>query len=259
MNDDAFSHSSDPYGSWQGWSDPYQREARQQQPKGPPAAVLGPPYGAWYNIPEIEIFGMKYGTSGALAIATDKQIEKAENGIGLSAYNSEGHQSRFYQGPTNDIGAYYRSAYWLAVGARVLLGRGDTAGAEKLLKKAKKDRGWLGLKTFDQMPFFPQQGKEKQIMESAGRMVADAGLTSLAKVLGILPDSVEFARKVRSQRGLEKGLPDMLLKTAQLKRLDTGKRPKWLWPLVGGVGIIAVALILRPYFQAARGATKKAG
>ena len=96
-------------------------------------------------------------------------------------------------------------------------------------------------------------------MESAGRMVADAGLTSLAKVLGILPDSVEFARKVRSQRGLEKGLPDMLLKTAQLKRLDTGERPKWLWPLVGGVGIIAVALILRPYFQAARGATKKAG
>ncbi len=239
--------------SWGGWSDPYAPERRPQHPKGPPAAVLGPPYGSW----EFEILGMKIGTADELARQTDIQISKAERGIGLSRYNAETHQSRFYQAPTNNLGAYYRSAYWLAVGARVLIAKGKRGAANRLLNKAKKDRSYLKLKQFVAIPLAPGQGKEDPIMRAAGKMAERAGLTSIAKVLGVLPTRIEFARGVRGQRGLEKGLPDMLLKTAQLKRLDTGERPWWLWPLVGGVGLIAVALIVRPYFEAARSATRE--
>jgi hypothetical protein len=261
MNDDSFSHSSDPYGSWQGWSDPYGRQQQQQprpQHRRPPAAVLGPPYGAWYNIPEIEILGMKFGTADALARATDAQIELAEKGRGLAKYNAVAHESRFYQAPTNNIGAYYRSAYWLAVGSRVLISRGERKAAAKLLKKAKKDRSYLDLKLLTSVPFSPDVGKEVPIMKSAGKLAEDAGLVSIAKVLGVLPTRIEFAREVREQRGLEKGLPDMLLKTAQLKSITTGERPWWLWPLVGGIGLIAAAVIFRPYFTAAKKVTKKA-
>ena len=124
--DQGFGNWGDSNDPWGQWSDPFAPEPESvSPPRRPPAAVLGPPYGAWYHLPEMEILGMKFGTTDALARATDTQIQRAQKGVPLSRYNAETHQSRFYQAPTNNIGAYYRASYWLAVGSRVLLGRGE--------------------------------------------------------------------------------------------------------------------------------------
>ena len=236
--------------SWAGWNDPYTPPPAPPRPQRPPAAVLGPPYGIW------EILGMETGTTIGLAKATNRQYFAAKKGKSLASYNAETHPSKMYQGPTNDIGAYYRSAFWLAVGARVLIGRGEKQKAERFIKQADQDRR-AAAKAAGHFPGFgPGSSKSAAIMEKAGRRALNAGLPSIAKVLGVLPTRIKFAKGIREQRGLEKALPDALLKTAQLKRLS-GKRPWWLWPVVGGVGLLAVALIVRPYFDAAREATQR--
>jgi hypothetical protein len=132
-----------------------------------------------------------------------------------------------------------------------LIGRGKRAAASSLLKKAKKDRSWLDLKTFTAIPFSPDLGKETPIMRSAGKRAEKAGLQSIAKILGVLPSRVAFARRARQARGIEKALPDALLKSAQLKQLS-GERPWWLYPLIGGLGIIALGIVLRPYLGAGK-------
>lgn len=215
---------------------------------------IADPFDGWndpYGFPEFEIFGTKVGTADALARGTDDQIAKAEKGLGLSKYNAETHQSRFFQAPTNNIGAYYRAAYWLAVGARVLIGRGETAAANRLIKQAKANRSWLGVKLLTAVPFSPEQGKETAIMRSAGKMAQSAGLTSIAKILGVLPGRIPFARKTRAQKGLEQAVPDAIVATAKLQNIETGKRPWWFWPVIGGVGLITLAVVLRPYAELA--------
>lgn len=212
--------------SWEGWSDPYSGE--------------------------FEILGMKMGTADQLREDTDKQIELAEKGRGLRAYNAMQHTSRWYQAPTNNLGAYYRAAYWLAVGARVLIARGKRTAARTLLAQAKQNRSFLTAKQLFALPFAADKGKETEILQRAGRLALSKGLTSIAKVLQVLPSRIGFAREQREARGVEKAVPSAIAATAQLKHLETGKRPWWLWPLVGGLAIVAVGVVFRPYFQAGR-------
>lgn len=218
---------------------------------GQPWDGWGDPYGAWYDVnpfKEIELLGTKWLTVHTLDNETTAQIKAAGSGKGLKDYRSEPHPSRWFQAPTNKIGALYRAAYWTAVAARVAIGRKEAKKATALTAKAQKyrDEAMRGRKLG-----VDRAGTATDIMSRAGDDLSATGFPAIAKILGAQLKRIGFAREIREQRGAEKAIPGAISATLQGKSLATGKRPWWLWPVVGGVAIVALALVFRPYAQAA--------
>lgn len=66
-------------------------------------------------------------TAAELQTATRAQVEQAVAGHPLASINAEPHPDFMNTGPSNDIGAAYRAAYWLAVASRIAQGQGDAS------------------------------------------------------------------------------------------------------------------------------------
>ena len=202
---------ADPF---EGWSDPY----------GDPA-------------------GFKLFERGALHRGAREQIQKAKRGVPLKSYRDQITDNRFVSGPTNNIGAFYRLAYWYAVASRIAKTQGRVQAAGILLTDAESN---LAKASKAANTGVDSKGREKQILEKGARNLKGAGFDGIAALIRQQSTRVEFAKEIRKQTGVELAVPDFVSKTAQLKLLD-GTRPWWFWPVVGGAGLIALAIILRPY------------
>jgi len=75
------------------------------------------------------------GTFPAFTYAVQHQLDRALAGIPLDSFADTGHGDMLLRS-TNGAAALYKVAYWQAVGARVLIGRGDRDGARKLVEHA---------------------------------------------------------------------------------------------------------------------------
>ena len=110
--------------SWSGWIDPMTRET-VQKPKGPPAAVLGPPsYG----------FLVSEETFDKVTKRVDfakKVAEMALRGKRIVGFDDAPYKNMFWQHPYNDADAYAHVGYWTAIAA---MGTGN----QKLALAAKK-------------------------------------------------------------------------------------------------------------------------
>lgn len=213
--------------------------------RGSEMSVLGfvaDPFEGWSD-PYGTATGFKFFERGALHRGARQQIEKAKRKVPLKSYRAEATDNRFISGPTNNIGAFYRLAYWYAVASRIANTNGKIQASRILLTDAESN---LAKASKAANTGVDSTGREKQILEQGARNLKGAGFDAIAAIVSQQSTRVEFAKDIRKQTGVEKAVPDFVSKTAQLKLLD-GTRPWWFWPVVGGAGLIALAIILRPY------------
>jgi hypothetical protein len=231
--------------SWEGWSDPLERQT-VPQPKGPPAAVLGPPYG--------------FITSEDTFDKVTRRVEYAQKaadlalrGKRISSFNEAPYKNKFWQHAFNDADAYAHVGYWMAVAA---MGTGNRNLAQAAKKYTDAADRW------DSVFLRVKQGGVPKIYRNATATLyrqagADAQKGIIKRILGIFsqqgdPEATESARKRTMEADPIQSAKDAVGKTLTTPPQLT-KVPKWVWAAVGVGGIVAVAFILRPYFQAARG------
>lgn len=211
--------------------------------------------------------GKVSGSAGDYRKQAESQIEAAKAGQQLAGMRAETHPNWTYTGASNDVGALYRVGYWLAVGSRVLLGRGQNPA--KLLDPAKEavNKGY----SRSIVPFMsdPDPRKIQRIMLGGAAMANQAGLPDIARVLG--STGTVASTTEQQQRSTETSLGPSLAQqgTKVLQTgagLITGAKPDgmsdwaWFWKKWGvriaiGAGVVIIgAIVLRPYLGAARGA-----
>ena len=209
-------------------------------------SVLGfvaDPFEGWSDPYASEDLGQfKSLERGALHRGASQQISNAEKRKPLRSYKDETHANRWYSGPTNNIGAYYRLAYWYAVASRIANTQGNAQLSSVLLSDAKLN---LSKASKAANTGVDAKGNETQILQSGAKNLRGAGFTGISALVGQQSTRVDFAQELRKATGAELAIPDFVSKTAQLKTL-AGTRPWWFWPLIGGAGIVALAIIFRP-------------
>jgi hypothetical protein len=191
-----------------------------------------------------------------------RMVDSALASQALKDYRNAQNSNYFINAPTNDIGAYFKSAYWLAVASR-LSGNLDWASAART--NLIKGEALAAFPLTDQMT-----GRTKDILSAAaGRLnSADRNVVAVrALLLGQASFGVDDQTRAKADRSV---LYNTLIAsshdvadTAQLARsLATGKKPpgktdwEWWWQKnkwYAGGALLAIGVggyIFRPYVQA---------
>ncbi len=211
--------------------------------------------------------GKVSGSAGDYRKQAQSQVDAAKAGQQLAGMRAETHPNWTYTGASNDVGAMYRVGYWLAVGSRVLLARGQSPS--KLLVPAEEavNKGY----SRSIVPFMsdPDPRKIQRIMLGGAEMANQAGLPDIARVLGATGTTASTAERQEraSETSLGPSLAQQGTKVLQTGAgLITGEKPDgmsdwaWFWKKWGvrlaiGAGVVIIgAIVLRPYLGAARGA-----
>jgi hypothetical protein len=215
----------------------------------------------------------------------EAQIQAARSGRTLRTTQTETHPSSMWSAPTQVDRAYYRAAYWLAVGARVLLFRGNTAQAGVLVSAAEANNRSGYARSFIELTQSPV--KIQQIQQEAADQLASAGLPDIALLLnrggsyavqaaeresqrqqsttGIVADTLrESERDIFKVAEATRNAARQAAEAAgQLVPILTGERPEGTSPTawwlqqnafrlgVGLLGVAVLAVVFRPYVQAA--------
>ena len=180
------------------------------------------------------------------------QRDRYEAGVGLSSLGAEALPSAMQGGAYDDTNAQLRAAFWLYVGARLLLAKGDVSKANAVASQAYKryhaaQGGWV---------FNPAgSGKQKveTILGNAASIASQNGLPDIARILMSLasPEALQAASSARQEAHPISSLVDTGFSTLQSLAPQEGKKP-WGLYLLGGGALLAVIMIAgRPYFQAA--------
>ena len=210
-------------------------------------------------------------STGSLKTTADQQISAAARGDRLTSLRSETHPSAFWTGAAADDRAFLQSAYWLAVGSRLLTAKGDRGGAAQLLPQARaayrSGAAAYYLPGTDEDPL-----KIRAITSGYAGYLTRAGLPEVAAILtqsGTRQASQRAADLLsqRSAAGVIKGmLTESAADIAQIAQTGrgvvTGERPTGASPLgwwlkknglrlAVGIGVVVVAgYVFRPYLQA---------
>tara|TARA_R110000824_G_scaffold105425_6_gene249546 strand:- start:3634 stop:4326 length:693 start_codon:yes stop_codon:yes gene_type:complete len=222
-----------------------------QKPKGPPAAVLGPPsYGFLVSEDTFEKVTKRVDYAERVA-------DMALRGKRIVGFNDAPYKSMFWQHPYNDADAYAHVGYWTAIAA---MGTGN----QKLALAAKKytnaaDR-WntVFLRMKDGGVATIYRNAANTVYRQAG---SDISKGIVKRVLGVFSQQGDpQATKSARERTVESD-PIQQVTSAIKKTVTTppqlNRTPKWVWALVGVGGILAVAVIVRPYFQAAKKVSRR--
>ena len=224
-----------------------------------------------------------------LRLRAEAQADAAQRGQGLRTTQTERHPQGAWSAPTSVWAAYHRAAYWLAVGARVLVARGQRNEAARLLSaSAQYSRQGRVSSTTRAFIFTGSTEAAAQIQQQAAQLASAAGLPDIAVILtqGSSYEAQQAARSYEYQRsargvvtGTVKGTARDAIKAGETGakiaqrggQYITGERPQgtteigwWIErnAVRLGVGLVAVSVaawVLRPYLQAARAAASRRG
>jgi hypothetical protein len=198
------------------------------------------------------------------------QIKLAAAGRGLSAYNAVTHPNSFFMAAKDNRNAYYKAAYWYAVGARVMLGKGQTAAAKSLLALANEN-----YKAGAGVLWSSEKGTEiSKINQLAANNLQRAGAPTVASILARtgtgqainLRKSVEqdqaVAQNVLSASGED--IADMAVTTREGLGIGAENKmsPMVKAVLIGGsvlAALVAIGYFTKPFGDAAKIAAERLG
>lgn len=217
--------------------------------------------------------GKLSGSLGQQRVLVERQIDAAEEGM---RWTGGAHPNFAWTSPTEDVEAYYRVGYWLAVAARKLIGQGRRTEANRLIDAARE-----AVSSGYRRSLVPGWGTDspavmRQIMLEGASLAQAAGATQEATALG-LSSTEEGMRRQTQIDAPTKVSPGLAIQaqefaqdaedvggsiarfTSTIKGLATGEKPSHLddgqWFLrkwggrivVGGLIVAALAVFLRPY------------
>ena len=221
--------------------------------------------------------GKVAGSPGDLRLRAQSQIDAAKRGEKLDSMRAETHPNRVWTGPADDVEAYYKVAYWLGTGARMLQARGRNGA--KLVAAADHaiNKGYR----ISLIPFYASKDHRKiaAVMAAGANIAAQAGLSDVAQVLGATgtkqaigtsqqrqTETQFYPSAVQQSQQAAEGAAQVIETAAGLV---TGNRPTgmsdwaWFWRKWGlrialGSGVVIVgAIVLRPYLGAVQGVTRR--
>lgn len=215
-------------------------------------------------------FGAATMSSADLAGKAMEQIKLAKMRSSLSAYNAVTHPNSFFMAPNDTRNAYYKTAYWYAVGSRVMQGKDNAVKAAELLALAEQSYK-EGLKVF----WASESGAQiAAIVGVAAKNLNAAGALNTAAVLA----RTGTGQKINLRREVEQD-QQVLANTAAQTAADAAAVARKLkeglglsekdemksstkWILVAGgfiVALSALAYFTKPFGEAAKIAAERLG
>lgn len=204
------------------------------------------------------------GSLGAFSISKSKEAELQtlarqqrklyESGSGVASLSNEHFAEAMYQGVYSDAQARIRVAFWLYVGARVLLGKGQGSQAKELAVKAYEqyhaaEAEWLP----DLIPFLESSAsssaKATTILANGASWADRYGLSDIAAILRgqATPKAIQAAQQQRVEDHPLTAIAENAIQAA------TGQKTPWALYILGGGALLAAVLFFgRPYLQAAQ-------
>ena len=224
---------------------------------------LIPPYGTWGST-----YGLLDETLTGLNDAAKTQINLANAGRTLPKgdYRRAEGQNKVMVPSVTTAHAYLKSAYWLAVAARITGNRNLRNAAEDFRKSGETRASFFGIAASKDPADIQSVHQQAANLVRRYARGAFAGHSSIKAIQTLLTTTGEPERVVSRQQYTEEHKPtitEVPMESAKdvaefLERMPdpTKEKPWWFWPVViGGGGLLLVTILgvaTRPHVAAAR-------